>query len=711
MVEHTPKDFTQFYNTVVAKKTAQSTTVTVNGQQFPLSFYKDPKTGVVYVSLQDLAKATGGSLSQHGISISAVLGSNRYSMTVGSRTVTCAGKDLPLPSGKVVKLGGRILIPEGWVPILLKGAKVNARTFAVTYSTLQHQKRQTQQQTGEVRRQSSQPQHHPAATSWLPLSHYVPDDRFAYDVVKEISDPKYKGRQPGTQDYTAAAQYVAKVFQQLGLVPVGDSGSFLQAYRTGLAWFAAMPTLTVNGKHLTFLHDFKVHGMSDSGTLTGDEVVYVGNGYSSDYAGLDVRGKIVAFTDDTTGAGSPTGVIDRAEYAKSQGASGVLIISGAMYPISSFERPLRYENSGVLAFYISPEVAKSVGINLSSPSPQTVFAKVQGTVQITRVPDQISYNVLGMIPGKDPSRTVMVEANLDGYGALPDGTVFPGASADSSGVGDLAGLAEYYRSLKTQPDVNILFAAIGSECYDRAGIRWFLQHRGNVGQIVADINLYDVGGTEDQKYLAVNSKYTQLDAAAKFAVKLDPNPDQEVHDADADTAALYNFDNAQMDAAGIPNVFIRTCESTEDAATDTFSNIKQKSLRNSMAIAKQLIFYLSAVTDPPAAFDPSKVQQVNVPEVGHTMSMVETSHFQVYYEPQFAQAIPGLVPMLDQLWDEDEWWNYNPNIARKIRIYLVTSSKEGWATAHRTSESTNEMTGGIQSPGNYSVSVVMPGGA
>jgi hypothetical protein len=547
--------------------------------------------------------------------------------------------------------------------------------------------------------------------SWIPIHHYVPDDQFAYGVVKEISDPKYQGRQPGTKGYTAAAQYIARVFKQLGLVAKGDSGSFLQAYRIGLAQFAAMPTLYVNGHNLRFMRDFKVHGMSDSGTLIGNQVIYVGNGYASDYSGLDVSGKIVVFTADTSKQGTPTGVIDRAEYAKSRGASGVLIISGVTYPITSFERPLRYENSRVMAFYISPEVAQSMGINLSSTSPQTVMAKVQGTVQIKRTSNQTSYNVLGMIPGKDPTRTVMIEANLDGYGMLPDGTVFPGASADASGVGDLAGLAEYYRSIKTRPDVNILFAAIGSECYDRSGIRWFLQHKGNVGKIVADINLYDVGGTEVQKYLAVNSKYTQLDAAARFAVKLDPNHDKEVHDSDTDTGALYNFDNAQMDAAGIPNLFIRTCDSTENALADTFSTIKQRSLRDSMAMVKQLVFYVSAVTDQPATFDQSKVQQVVVPEVSHTMSMVETSRFQVYFEPQFSQAIPGLVPMLDQIWDEDEWWNYNPTINRKIRIYLVTSSKDGWATAHRTPESTNATTGGIQSPGNYSLSVVIPNGA
>ncbi|MDQ7093930.1 Ig-like domain-containing protein [Desulfosporosinus sp. PR] len=540
----------------------------------------------------------------------------------------------------------------------------------------------------------------------------VSDSEVAYVSVKELSDPKYLGREPGTQGYTKAAQYVANAFQQLGLTPDGDSNTFLQAYQTGLAQFSSEPTLSINGNKLQVMKDFKPHGTSKSGTISGNQLVYVGNGFSSDYSGVDVTGKLVAFTGDMTGTGTPTGVMDRVVYAVNKGAAGALIISGIMYPITSFERPLRYNYSQALADYISPETAQLLGINLSGQTPQIVNAQVQGDISITRTPNQTSYNVLGLIPGQDPTKTVMIEANLDGYGTLPDGTVFPGASADAAGVGDLIGLAYYYHSLKTPPQCNILLAAIGSECYDRSGIQWFLQHQGNVGKIVADVNLYDVGSTEKQKYIAVNAGYSQLDAAARFATKLDSCYSSEVHDSDADTfGSLYNFDNAQMDVTKIPNAFIRMCDSTEDSAADTFETIKQQSLQDSMAIAKQIIFYVSAVNDQPASFNSAAVKQVQVQEVGHTMSEYDTAHFELFWEQPFDQAIPGLVPMLDQVWDEDEWWNYNPVINQKIKLYLVTSSQEGWATAHRTPESTNATSGGIQSPGNYSVSVVMSNGS
>jgi hypothetical protein len=537
---------------------------------------------------------------------------------------------------------------------------------------------------------------------------YSADTDVAYNVVKEISDLKYKGRKPGTKEYKSSVQYVAGVFQQMGLTPDGDSGSFLQAYKTGVAQFSAEPTLTINGKSMKLMTDFKPHGNSESGTLSGSQIIYVGNGYSSDYSGLDVSGKIVAFTNEMTGTGTPTGTIDRAEYAVSKGAIGALIISGKIYSISNYERPLNYIDSKVFADYISPQVAASMGINLSEKAPQTVNAQVQGNISITRTPNQTSYNVLGLIKGQDTTRTIMIEANLDSYGTLPDGTVFPGASADAAGVGDLAGLAEYYRSLGTKPACNILLAAVGSECYDRSGIEWFLAHKGKVGKIVADVNLYDVGGKETQKSITVNSCYEQLDAAARFSVKLDANYDSEVHDSASDAEELYSFDNAQMDTAGIPNAFIRTCDSTDVSASDTIAAIEPQSLQNSMAIVKQMVFYVSAVTDKATTFDSSAIKQVKVSEINKTLSEYDTEHFQLIWEPQFDMAIPDLVPMLDQLWDEDEWWNYSPSIGKKIRIYLVTSTDEGWATAHRSVSSANES--GIQSPGNYSVSVIEPNG-
>lgn len=204
-------------------------------------------------------------------------------------------------------------------------------------------------------------------------------------------------------------------------------------------------------------------------------------------------------------------------------------------------------------------------------------------------------------------------------------------------------------------------------------------------------------------YAAVNQKYASLDAAVKFDVGTS-------HDTNADTVALYNFDNAQMDAQSIPNVFLRSSTSTDVSVSDSFSAIHIASLQQSMSDVKNILFYFTAVTDTNSVFDPSAVQQVYVPEVSHDMSMVETKHFQVYYEPPFANAVPGAVEKLDTVFNEDQWWNYNPTITRKIRIYLVTSSDEGWATAHRTPESTNKDSGGIQSPSNYSVSVVRPTG-
>ena len=49
-------------------------------------------------------------------------------------------------------------------------------------------------------------------------------DKLLYSVVKELSDDRYKGRESGTSENEAAAQYLAKVFEDAGLQPaVGNS--------------------------------------------------------------------------------------------------------------------------------------------------------------------------------------------------------------------------------------------------------------------------------------------------------------------------------------------------------------------------------------------------------------------------------------------------------------------------------------------------------
>jgi Zn-dependent M28 family amino/carboxypeptidase len=85
-------------------------------------------------------------------------------------------------------------------------------------------------------------------------------------------------------------------------------------------------------------------------------------------------------------------------------------------------------------------------------------------------------NVLGAIRGSDPAvsdEVLIVSAHLDHVGSLPDGTVFPGANNDASGIAVLLETARLWHDAGYRPRRTVLFAAwnaaenrsLGSDTY------------------------------------------------------------------------------------------------------------------------------------------------------------------------------------------------------------------------------------------------------
>ena len=123
--------------------------------------------------------------------------------------------------------------------------------------------------------------------------------------MRFLSDPLLQGRAPDSQGYEIAARYVATQLESLGLQP-GANGSWYQNV------LLRKSLLEQSKSTLTFLKDGKEHSLVDGEdyVLTANVVksqlsleapiVFVGFGVTSpeekydDYAGVDVRGKIVA---------------------------------------------------------------------------------------------------------------------------------------------------------------------------------------------------------------------------------------------------------------------------------------------------------------------------------------------------------------------------------------------------------------------------------
>jgi Tol biopolymer transport system component len=123
-----------------------------------------------------------------------------------------------------------------------------------------------------------------------------------HDDVAWLADDAREGRGVGTQGLTAARDWLAARFQEIGAEPAGEGNGWFQRFDVPSA-VEVLPgtSVTIDGKPLD-RQAFQPAGFSASGDLgkADAEVVAVGYGITApelnvdDYKNVDVRGKIVA---------------------------------------------------------------------------------------------------------------------------------------------------------------------------------------------------------------------------------------------------------------------------------------------------------------------------------------------------------------------------------------------------------------------------------
>lgn len=546
----------------------------------------------------------------------------------------------------------------------------------------------------------------------------ITEQDYAFQVTKELSDDKYKGRLSGTDSYKADATYIANVFQSLGLNQVDGTSNYLQNYSTTLANYNTMPTLKINGKDLVMYKDFKPHGNTPSTNLNISNTVFVGYGYNEDFNNVDVKGKNVLFLADVK-SGTSMGVLDRVNLAKSKGAVSTLIIPNKYTYMSSSEKPIKYDQGQIPCIYITRYVAQNLlSINVDSDSiGKQSSANIQATIDVNRQAQATSYNVLGMVKGKS-NKTIVISASLDGYGSLPNGRVFNGASADASGVGVIASLAKYYSV--NQPNYNILFAGFGNQTTEMEGSNYFVNNYKDIKNIICDIDIYDVG-CDGRTADDVGQQYTDLHNTIKNL-----NDNNYIIDTGEDVNYPFS-NNYQFSTKGIANVFVRclTGDSSEDSLNDKINLVNINGLNRVINHVRNIVNNYPADKTQPAdnpqpsndddpsytSFDSSKVGHEYVATIDKTLNTYELKHIKLYYTDNFKSAIKDMVnnsDLADQVFEQDEWWNSYPKLpGEKLKVYCVNDWDDGWKVTKRLDKKgLGEHSGGYQSFVDFSLSVI-----
>lgn len=359
--------------------------------------------------------------------------------------------------------------------------------------------------------------------------------------IAYLADDKLKGRLPGTEGYQMAVDYVIDQYKKIGLTPAGDNNGFTQkviirkSIVDNSSAVAVLKDKLGNIDSLVFLKDFAPapHPLNKKASADG-QLVFAGYGVEipggySDYAGIDVKGKIVVLV-----AGAPDGLHstvtahfsnggNKMTVAFEKGAIGVLIYS-PQSRASTNANPTLQSNTTVnpektMAFSRGFTGNLNVVVNATTQLVRRLFMNSGKNMQqvlddikkgkassfefgyslsvsyATTHTDIESYNVVGLIPGSDKilkNEYVVHSAHLDHVGigrAVEGDSIYNGAHDNASGVSSLLEIARVYKSSGAKPKRSILIVMVTGEEMGLLGSSYFAANPTvSKASIVADVN-------------------------------------------------------------------------------------------------------------------------------------------------------------------------------------------------------------------------------
>jgi hypothetical protein len=404
-----------------------------------------------------------------------------------------------------------------------------------------------------------------------------PDSALAMDVVRTLADPALEGRGVGTAGLDTARALIQREMKDIGLQPAPD-GSWGQPFQVTTGVEASEPTwIDVGGMRYHLGDSFQPLGFSTNGTLRAP-LVFAGYGITApgydydDYAGIDVHDKIVLVLTNEPGEMDSTSRFDgtvntphaelrtKAINAREHGALGMLVANGPRWHAG--EPPRRphgdgvgYMTSGLLAAQISDAAAaallKPTGTGLlerqmaidqeTRPRSAALAESVTVTVNLARTRAAIA-NVVGVLPGADTARVLVIGAHYDHLGYGGENSLAPnehvphvGADDNASGVAAMLGVA---RTLARQaragrrPAHTLVFCAFTGEEIGLVGSSHFVDDPPlPLERVETMLNMDMVGRLKDDKLIVMGVGTAPefpglVDAVnAGFHFQLKPTPD------------------------------------------------------------------------------------------------------------------------------------------------------------------------------------------
>jgi len=419
--------------------------------------------------------------------------------------------------------------------------------------------------------------------------------------VKFLSSDLLEGRGVGARGGDLATEYIASQFALVGAKPSGDAGTYFQ--NLTLVGVNPQPTSTLKAGSTTFrwLDDFVgvTYQQKSDASFDGD-AIFVGHGivapeyHWDDYAGIDVKGKVVVLFTNEPPSDDPKFFTGRAltyygrwtykyEEAARHGAVAAIIIHTtptASYGWDVVRGSWAREDSQVklapgaqqlaLAAWVTKDagekLAASLGTNVDAllkmadtrgfkamPLPMRISGTAPATIREIH-----TRNVVAKIEGSDPklkNEAVIFSAHWDHLGIgdpVQGDAIYNGAADNATGCAMIIEIARAWAALPEKPRRSAIFLAVTAEEAGLRGSEYYGQHPViAAGKTAADINLdmfmpwgrardVNVTGAERTTLYPVVQE-----AARRFGLAITPDPRPEA-------GTYYRSDHFSFARVGIP---------------------------------------------------------------------------------------------------------------------------------------------------------------
>jgi Zn-dependent M28 family amino/carboxypeptidase len=423
--------------------------------------------------------------------------------------------------------------------------------------------------------------------------------------VEVLASDEFEGRSPGTHGEELSIQYITQQFYAAGLQP-GVNGGWVQNVPIATAEVTNNPTLHIGDNAYAYGTDFVAWTKRQNEphiSLENAELVFVGYGVAApennwdDYAGVDVRGKIVVIliNDPDFDTGDDRGFGGRRmtyygrwtykyEEAARRGAAGALIIhedAAAAYPWavvnSSWTGPqhdLVRPNGGsdrvAVEGWITNQVARDLfaraGLDFDAErrraqnrgfTPVSLNQSASITLE-TRLETRTSRNVVGVFPGSErPNEAVLYGAHWDHLGRCTpvDGDdICNGALDNATGIAGLIELARQFRA-DGPTERSVAFIAFTAEESGLLGSQYYAENPTFAPRdIAAMINMDGLsvaGPSQDMTVVGFGQNDLQ-DRLAEAAHAQDRRISPETY---PERGSFYRSDHFNLAKIGVPVLY------------------------------------------------------------------------------------------------------------------------------------------------------------